>query len=165
MPPNVFCGWPPQRTSLAYWWPCFLWTGMLLYIAYEKWAGCQIHSCVCIYPDESSVKGKTLSVFKGHAVMVTLPQTLSNRLCHSPSPVRVRGDTTWTHDAGDTFITGCALAQWPQTENPFQYMKRITSVSILFQQPKFCGRVTASGESSFRGCDLRLTVSQKRNGG
>lgn len=119
MLPNVFCGWPPQQMSLAYWWPCFLWTGMLLYIAYEKWACCQIHSCLCIYPDESWVKGKTLSMFKGHAVMVTLPQMFSNRLCHSLNPVRVKGDTTWTHDAGDTFITGCALAQWLKRRTHF----------------------------------------------
>lgn len=137
MLPIVFCRRPPQQTSLAYWWPCFLWAGLLLYIAYEKWARCQIQSCVCIYPDESSVKGKTVSMFKGHALMVTLPQTHSNRLCHSPSPVRVKGDTTWKHDAGDTFITGWGAGPVTQKENPFQYTTHITTVKLLSKQHKF----------------------------
>lgn len=96
---------------VAHRWPCSLWAGTLPYIAYEKWACCQIQSSFCIYPDKSSVKGKTVSMFKGHALMVTLPQAHTNRLCQSPSSVRVKGDTTWKYDAGDTFITGCALGQ------------------------------------------------------
>lgn len=40
--------------------------------------------------------------------MVTLSQAPSNRLCHSPSSVRVKGDPTSRYDVGDPFITGCA---------------------------------------------------------
>lgn len=39
--------------------------------------------------------------------MVTLSQAPSNRLCHSPSSVRVKGYLTSRYDVGDVFITGC----------------------------------------------------------
>ena len=166
MLPNVFCRRPPQQTSLAYWGMCFLWAGTLLYIAYEKQASCQILSCVCIYLDEGSVKGETVSMFKGHALMVTLSQTLSNRECHSQSPVRVKGDTTWKHNAGDTFITGCGSGPVTQTENPFQSVKRITTVNILPHKFAVVLQLAREGRQLlFRGYDLRLTVTKKRNGG
>lgn len=40
--------------------------------------------------------------------MVTLFQAPSNRLCHSPSSARVKGDPTSRYDVGDAFIKGCA---------------------------------------------------------
>ncbi|KAI9531095.1 hypothetical protein NQZ68_000589 [Dissostichus eleginoides] len=77
--------------------------------------------------------------------MVTLSQTLSNRECHSQSPVRVK-------------VT--------QTENPFQYVKRITTVNILPHKFPVVLQLAREGRQLlFRGYDLRLTVTKKRNGG
>lgn len=107
-------------------------------------------------------------MFKGYALMATLPQTPSNRLCHSPSPVGVKGDATRKHDAGDTFITGCGVGPGTQTENPLECVKRITTVDDNpFSATQVCCGVTAreSRQLLFRGCGSRLTVSKKRNGG
>lgn len=40
--------------------------------------------------------------------MVTLSEAPSNRLCHSPGSVGVKGDPTSRYDVGAVFITGCA---------------------------------------------------------
>lgn len=72
--------------------------------------GMQTDSVLCLHISRwAQYKGKTLSMFTGHALIVTLPPMLSNRLCHSKSPLRVKGDTTCTYDAGATFITGCRV--------------------------------------------------------
>ena len=133
-----------------------------LLIAYKKWACCQTWSHVCIYPYESLEKGKALSMFKGHAIMARLPQRLSNGLCHSPGPVRVKGNTAWKYDAGDIFITGSALAQ----PNPISLHGTYQNCQDPFSATQVCCCVTTQEraanyclENVWQSLSIRRVVS------
>lgn len=73
-----------------------------------------------IQPDEKLSKGQnTAPPFKGHALMVTLPQTLGNRPQCSPGSTRVVGDTRQTRPCCDEAFTWGSSTR-PRSEWPLQ---------------------------------------------
>lgn len=82
----------------------------------ERWSA--ELSRTCIQPGEKLSKGQnTAPSFKGHTLMVTLPQTLGNRPERSPSSSRVVGDTRQTRPCYDQAFIGGASAR-PRWDGP-----------------------------------------------
>lgn len=96
--------------------------------------------------------------------MVTLSQAPSNRLCHSPSSVRVKGDPTSRYDVGDAFINGCApqLKSVAETEKPFQHRAHTSPTPNIFCSSNatllWHFKIQERLQLLLLGCDLCLTV-------
>lgn len=88
-------------------------------------------STTCIQPNEKLSKGQnTAASFKGHALMVTLPQTLSNRPRRSLGSTRVVGDTRQTRPRYvEAFIRGSST--WLRSEGRFG-VRHSLSTFLLF---------------------------------